>query len=213
MSVFDQIVLLATGLAALFLIWLLFKNYQAAQDPKPSQNLYYILSLAVLFVSGVLLIFFGFEVLASPWVVIVAALIPAGLSLGLITEFYPKYAKWYLAFVIIGLLAIAVTRFTGPPRVATIVLAVVHSVCGAVIIVTPVLAVKRGLAPAGYIFVSIGGILIGLGGVALAFLKMGSQLLFFSADFVFLILAPLLLLMTLAFLWGFVVKLRSPAQT
>jgi len=45
--------------------------------------------------------------------------------------------------------------------------------------------------------------LIGIGGIALAFLVSGSQLLFFSAEFVYMILAPLLLLMTLAFTFGF----------
>jgi hypothetical protein len=56
--------------------------------------------------------------------------------------------------------------------------------------------------------VTVGGALIGLGGIALAFLKAGGQLLFFSADFVFTILAPLLL-MTLAITWGFVKNIRS----
>jgi hypothetical protein len=54
----------------------------------------------------------------------------------------------------------------------------------------------------------VGGVLISVGGIALAFLKTGSQLLFFSAEAVFAILAPLLLLMTLAFTWGFVKKIR-----
>jgi hypothetical protein len=49
----------------------------------------------------------------------------------------------------------------------------------------------------------VGGALIGIGGIALAFLTSGSQLLFFSQEFVLTILAPLLLLMTLAFTWGF----------
>jgi hypothetical protein len=57
--------------------------------------------------------------------------------------------------------------------------------------------------------VTVGGALIGLGGIALGFLKTGDQLLFFSAEFVFTILAPLLLLMTLAFTWGFVKKIRA----
>jgi hypothetical protein len=51
--------------------------------------------------------------------------------------------------------------------------------------------------------------MIGLGGIALAFLKTGGQLLFFSAEFVFTILAPLLLLMSLSFAWGFVRKIRA----
>ena len=48
---------------------------------------------------------------------------------------------------------------------------------------------------------------IGLGGIALAFLKAGRQFLFFSEEVVFAILAPLLLLMVLAFAWGFIKEL------
>ena len=46
-------------------------------------------------------------------------------------------------------------------------------------------------------------ILVAMWLVALAFLSVDSQLLFFSEEFVFTILAPLLLLMSLAFAWGF----------
>ncbi|MBK5107088.1 MAG: hypothetical protein JJE12_03115 [Anaerolineales bacterium] len=49
----------------------------------------------------------------------------------------------------------------------------------------------------------VGGALIGIGGIALAFLTAGTQLLFFDRALVLQILAPLLLLMTLAFTWGF----------
>lgn len=56
---------------------------------------------------------------------------------------------------------------------------------------------------------AVGGAPIGLGGIAPAFLKTGSQLLFFSQSFVFTILAPLLLLMTLAFTWGFVKNIKA----
>ncbi|NOX63462.1 MAG: hypothetical protein GXP42_16185 [Chloroflexi bacterium] len=208
MTMFDRFVLLLTGLTALYLIWLLLSDYRKAES-KPTQDLFYALSLAVLFVAGVLLIFFGYEVLQSPWVVIVSVLIPAGLSLGLVTEFFPKYGKAYLAFAVIGLIAIAITRFTGPERLATIVLIIVHSVAGLVIVATPIFAVRHGKAPVGFVWLTVGGVLIGLGGTALAFLKMGRQLLFFSADVVFLILAPLLLLMTLAFAWGFIKKLKT----
>jgi hypothetical protein len=51
--------------------------------------------------------------------------------------------------------------------------------------------------------------LIGIGGIALAFLTSGSQLLFFSTEVVLMILAPLLLLMTLAFTWGFVKDIKG----
>ncbi len=61
-------------------------------------------------------------------------------------------------------------------------------------------------APKGFYWVGIGGVLIGLGGIALAFISLGKQLLFFSPDFVMLILTPLLFLMAGAFTLGFARK-------
>jgi len=60
--------------------------------------------------------------------------------------------------------------------------------------------------------VGVGGALIGIGGIALAFLISGAQLLFFSTEIVLTILAPLLLLMTLAFAWGFVKEIKGNGQ-
>jgi len=142
--------------------------------------------------------------LENPLVVIVAVLIPAGISLGLVAEFFPQYEKGYMAFALIGLVAIAITRFTGPSGLATVVLVIVHAVAGLLIFVLPLWATRQDKAPAPFVMVTVGGTLIGLGGIALAFLKTGSQLLFFSGPFVMTILAPLLLLMALAFAWGFV---------
>jgi hypothetical protein len=68
-------------------------------------------------------------------------------------------------------------------------------------------------APAGFWWVGIGGVLIGLGGIALSFLSLGSQLLFFSQELVLTILAPLLFLMSLAFAWGFVRDIRGGGAT
>jgi hypothetical protein len=79
-------------------------------------------------------------------------------------------------------------------------------VAGLVIFLGPFFAKGAGK---GFWWVGIGGVLIGLGGIALAFLSVGAQLLFFSADFVMLILSPLLLLMTLAFAWGFVKDIKK----
>jgi hypothetical protein len=77
---------------------------------------------------------------------------------------------------------------------------VFHGIAGLIIFGLPFFQ-KNGAK--GFWLVGIGGALIGLGGIALAFLVSGSQLLFFSAEFVYMILAPLLLLMTLAFTFGF----------
>ncbi len=206
MTLFDRIVLLLTGLTAIYLLYRFFTNYR---EKKNRCAIYYMISFTVLLVAGLLLIAFSYDALASPLVVIVAVLIPAGLALGLVAQMLPKYETPYLAFAVLGLIAIAITRFTGPPTVATIVLIIVHATAGLTIFALPIVAVTRKGAPNGFIFVTVGGTLIGLGGIALAFLKTGSQLLFFSSEFVFTILAPLLLLMTLSFTWGFTKQIRA----
>ena len=212
MTLFDRIILLLTGLTAIYLLWRFFTRYR---ETKKSSDIYYMIAFAVLLVAGLLLIAFTYNALESPLVIIVAVLIPAGVALGLVAEVYPKYETPYLIFAVVGLLAIALTRLTsvGAGPVATIVLIIVHTIAGLTIFFLPISAIVRNMAPGGFIFVTIGGALIGLGGIALAFLKTGSQLLFFSAEFVFLILAPLLLAMTLAFTWGFVKQIGSQTQT
>jgi len=148
MTVFDRVVLLATGLVAIYMLWRLLTRYRQA---KQMHDVYYMISFGVLLVAGLLLIAFGYEALASPLVVIVSVLIPAGLSLGLVTELSPKYEKAYLPFALLGIIAIAITRFTGPAGLATTVLIIVHSVAGLLIFLIPILAVKQGKAPGGFI--------------------------------------------------------------
>ncbi len=211
MTILDRVFLLLAGLTAIYLLWKFFTHYQREHA---RYNLYYMVSFAVLLVAGLLLIAFTYAALANPLVVIVAVLIPAGLSLGLIAEFYPRYEKAYAAFALLGLAGIAVTRLTGPAWLATVMLVIVHTVCGLIIFALPLWMVVQDRAPGGFAGVTIGGTLIGLGGMALAFLKAGRQLLFFSEPVVFTILAPLLLLMALAFAWGFSRQIGAsrPAQ-
>lgn len=211
MTLFDQAVLLLTGLTAIYITFRLWQEYQAKSE-KPVQNIYYMLSFIVLLVAGLLLIFFKtWDVLNHPFILVVAYIIPLGLSLGLVTEFYNNYSKMYLIFGAVGLVLIILTKGLGmgSPGIKAFTSAIFHSVGGLIIFFVPVLAVKSGKAPSGFVFVTIGALLIGLGGIALAFLKGGGQLLFFSADFVFMILSPLLLLMTLSFAYGFMKKIAA----
>jgi hypothetical protein len=201
MSLFDRVVLLATGLTAIYLLWRLYGRYRKTGA---QHDIFYMLGFGVLLIAGLLLIAFTYAALSSPLVVIVAVLIPSGIALGLVSQFLSKYEKAYQIFAAIGFLAVAVTRLANMGGLATVVLIVVHGVAGLLIVAAPIYAIQRGLTRGAFVSVSVGGALIGLGGVALAFLKTGRQLLFFSADFVFAILAPLLLLMTLAFTYGFV---------
>lgn len=198
MNLFDQLTLLATGLVAIYLLWFFYKSYQ---ETRGAQNLYYMISFGVLLVSGLLLIFLGYGILSNPIVVIVAAIIPIFLSLGLVTQFAPKYEKYYLLFAILGIVIISITRFVGPESGRTISLATIHSIAALFVLLTPLYAIKKGEASSSFAFVTVGGLLISIGGISLAFLKVGMPIL--SAEVIFTILAPVLFLMSLSYAYGF----------
>jgi hypothetical protein len=185
MGIFDQIVLL-----------------------KNLYDIFYMLGFIVLLVSGLLLISLGWGILASPYVLTVASLIPLGISLGIVYQYYPQYKTLYTWFAVIGILAIAFTSISGSD-LKKFAVPIFHGIAGLIIFLGPIKAQMDGKAPKGFFWVGIGGLLIGIGGIALAFLTSGSQLLFFSEDFVYTILAPLLLLMSLAFAWGFVKDVKA----
>jgi hypothetical protein len=199
MTWFDRIILLITGLVAIYLIWRFYTRYSAK---KALHDIYYLLGFVVLLVSGLLLIFLGFDILASPYVLTVATLIPLGISLGLMNQYAPNWKKPFAWFSLIGLLTIAITSIAGL-GLKKLAVPLFHGVAGLIIFGLPIKLSLDGTAPKGFWWVGVGGALIGLGGIALAFLTAGSQLLFFSQEFVLAILAPLLLLMTLAFAFGF----------
>ncbi len=147
-----------------------------------------------------LIIFLGWEILASPYVLTVASLIPLGISLGVANQYYPSWKKIYAWFALLGILAIAISSIAGLDTLKKISVPIFHGVAGFIIFLGPFFAKD---AAKGFWWVGVGGALIGIGGIALAFLTAGTQLLFFSQEVVLQILAPLLLLMTLAFTWGF----------
>ena len=203
MNWFDRIVLLLTGLVAAYLVWRFWTRYS---KDKKLFDLYYIMGFVVLFVSGVLLIIQGYGILGSPFVLTVASLIPLGISMGVAEQYYTSWKKAFKWFALVGFLAIAISSFAGWDLVRKISVPLFHGVAGLIIFLGPFFAKGAGK---GFWWVGIGGVLIGLGGIALAFLSVGSQLLFFSQSFVLMILAPLLLLMTLAFTFGFVKDIKA----
>ncbi len=202
MGIFDRILLLLTGLVAIYMIYRLVQRQKNPETSGP-WNIYYIIGFSVLLVAGLILIFAGWGALANNFVAVVAGLIPFSLAAGLIAQFYPKYEKAYLILMVIGLILIALTRYAGLIGLGKIVYPIFHAIAGLTIVGVPFLVCKEHKVKKGFSMVAIGGVLIGLGGIALAFLKAGKQLLFFSQDFVLLILAPLLLFMTLFFTFGF----------
>jgi len=194
----DNLFLLLTGLVAIYLLWRFYTRWSKG---KALYDVYYIMGFLVLLVSGLLLIFLGLGILASPYVLTVASLIPLGISMGLVEQYFPQYKRVFKWFALVGFLAIAVTSIAGIEIGRKISVPLFHGVAGLVIFLGPFFAAKPAK---GFWWVGIGGLLIGLGGTALAFITSGAQLLFFSPSFVMLILTPLLLLMTLAFTFGFV---------
>jgi hypothetical protein len=202
MFTLDNLFLLLTGLLAAYLCWYFWQRYNLH---KALHNLYYLMGFAVLLISGLLLIFHPkhLGLLASPYVLTVASLIPLGISMGLAEEYFPSWKTYFKWFAAIGFLAIAISSIGGMDTLKKISVPLFHGVAGLVIFAGPFIA--KG-APKGFYWVGIGGLLIGLGGIALAFISMGAQLLFFSPAFVMLILTPLLLLMTGAFVIGFTRK-------
>jgi hypothetical protein len=192
MNLFDRIVLLATGLVAVYVLWRFYGRYRRLGA---SHDLYYGLGFLVLLVSGLLLIALGWDILASPFVLTVASLIPLGISLGLMSQFMPRFKRYYAWFALAGLLAIAITSL-GSMSLKKVAVPLFHSVAGLIIFLLPIKLSLDRKVPAGFWWV-------GVGGIALAFLVSGAQLLIFSQEVVLAILAPLLLAMTLAYAWGF----------
>lgn len=203
----DIVFLLFTGLLAAYLCWYFLQRYS---QNKALHNLYYLLGFAVLLASGLLLIFLGLGILTSPYVLTVASLIPLGISMGIAEEYYPSWKKAFKWFAVVGFLAIAVFSIAGIEIGRKIAVPLFHGVAGLVIFLGPFMAKE---APKDFWWVGIGGLLIGLGGIALAFIANGLQLLFFSPEFVQAILTPLLLAMTLAFVYGFVTDKKGWAST
>jgi hypothetical protein len=194
-SALDRILLLVTGLLA---------AYQIAAGLDGMETIttwFYTIGFGTLLVAGLLLIILGFEGLESQSVVIISTLIPLGISLGLISEHFPAYTLIYLLFCVIGFAAVVITRVSVIGMIATITLAVVHGIAGIIIFLLPILLSIQGAVPAGYSLVGLGGALIGVGGLLLAFLRTGKPIL--SHKTILTILPALLLLMTSAFISGF----------
>jgi len=193
---FDRILLLATGLLA---AWQVAVGVNGAES---LPMIAYTIAFGVLLVAGLLLIILGFDVLDNPIVVIVSTVIPLSLSLGLVWEHLAAYRTVYLVFVIVGFLAILLTRLLPlRDKLPVMVLAFVHGIAGLVIFILPIYLSITGQAASGFSLVGVGGALIGVGGLLLALLKAGKPLL--SRLTILKVLPILLLLMTAAFVAGF----------
>ena len=194
-TISDRLLLLLTGLMAAYQIVVGVDNLTTL--PMIS----YTVGFGVLLVAGLLMIILGFEILESPWVVVVATIIPLSLSLGLVWQYLSAWRIPYLVFALAGFMLVAYTRIARKGKAAIISLAVVHGVAGLTIFILPVVASIVGWAKPGFWLVGLGGALIGVGGLLLSFLRAGKPIL--SQERIFQVLPGLLLIMTAAFVVGF----------
>ena len=164
----------------------------------------YTVGFGVLIVAGLLMIVMGFETLDSPLVVILSTLIPLSLSSGLVAEYFPDYARGYLAFAIAGFLVVAASRFWLRGSFAAVSVIVVHGVAGLLIFFLPLVYVLDGLESPGFVLVGIGGGLSGLLGLLLSFLKTGRPL--FPRQTALRMIPPVLLLTAFVFVAGFALR-------
>jgi len=103
-------------------------------------------------------------------------------------------------------MAIVLTRAFYRGGVSNITLTIVHGISGLVIFGLPIWVGVKGITPAGFSLVGVGGALIGLGGLLLFFMRAGNPLL--SKQHILRIFPALLLLTTAAFVAGFVLVKR-----
>jgi hypothetical protein len=197
-SVFDRILLLLTALLAAYQVAVGIDGFDTFTI------VCYTIAFGVLLIACLLMIILGFEVLESPFVLIVSTIIPLSLSLGLVWEYLIDFRLLYLSFAILGFLAVITTRQFTPGRVAVLVLAIVHGISGMVIFLLPILLSIGGLTAQGFALVGVGGALIGIGGLLLSFLKTGRPIL--AKEAILTLLPVLLLLMTIAFVAGFALR-------
>ncbi len=157
---------------------------------------YFTLAFGVLIIAGLLLLIFGPSILSNPAVVVIAALVPLGMALGLIASSFASLHIPYLILSLLGLLLIALSRKS---RWATIVLVFFHGLAGAILFFLPFLLWAKGNSP-GVLFVSLGAAIIGAGGMLLGTAQMGKPVL--PEKIIFSLLPWILLLMSLAFSLG-----------
>lgn len=208
MTILDRILLLSAALVAARFIqlhWSVLKQ----TDGGEKFNIYHLIAFATLAASTLLLGVFGWGILGfmgdgteNKMVAVVASAIPFAWATGMVAHSYPKQQKWYLVLMIVAFLLITLTRFMEMKTLGRVIYPVSHSTAGLTVIVLPIIAVVRRNMPPSFLLVSLGGFLISVGGISMAFIIAGRQLLFVSADVLFLILAPVLLATVLLYAMG-----------
>ena len=191
------ILLLITGIAAivfgLFMLLDFLKN-------KKIHHLLWALAFIVLFVAGIVLIISNdYSLLLSPIVAALAAIIPGGIAAGLIFVVFEEKTKMYgyiyLAFVLVMVILIGITKAVDSPGASATVM-VAHIPSSLLIILLQIYTTyKTKETDWKALLLSIGGIIVSTAGMLLALFVIG------TVDIVLVLtLLPIVLLLTAVFL-------------
>jgi uncharacterized membrane protein YjjP (DUF1212 family) len=195
-TLLDRLLLLVTGFLAAWQVAVGISNLG------PLPIIAYTIGFGILLIAALLFLILGYDVLDSPIVAIMSTIIPLSLSLGLVSEYLSAWQTPTLVFVVLGFLAIIITRsFPLKNLLPVIVLSIVHGIAGIIILLLPFFLVFNGSVTPWFSLVGMGGALIGLEGMLLYFQKAGKPIL--PAQLSYKILPGLLLLSTAAFVFGF----------
>lgn len=193
-SVLNRIIFLLTGHLAGYKVVGGMEFYPALT------TFYYTIAFGMLILACLLLMILGFDILKNDSVLILASLIPVGLSLGMINQYLPQVHNIYLGASVIGLAGVTLTRYLASGKCAVITLALVHGISGILVVWMPLVLVINGKQDLLTLFISVGGIIIGVEGLLLAFLKMGKPLI--PAEKLYAYFPTVLLLASLSFVAG-----------
>lgn len=196
--------LLITGAVALVMAILLFLDYL---KNRKAFHLAWAISFLVLFVSGVLIIIFGYDILAEPLVPVVAAFIPACLVIGLFFAAWDDkpYGLYYTIFTVVMVFVLAVVRLLPDlSDFSTPVLMGLHVPSGLAIVGIPLYTALTKKTEITSIFYSIGGLLISTGGVLLAISKTNEDV----AQLTFDVLPLLLVIVGVFFVLGIILPTK-----
>jgi len=163
-------------------------------------TLAYTIAFGVMVLACLLILTLGYRALENTGVVIVATLIPLGLSTGMVFEYSPGFAPVYRVLALAGFVLVVGTKILRPGPAANITVTIVHGLAGLIVSLLPVGLSLRGVTPPAFALVGAGGILVGVMGMMLALERFGRPLV--GREGIYRILPTLLLLTNALFVLG-----------
>ena len=163
-------------------------------------TLAYTIAFGVMVLACLLILTLGYRALENTGVVIVATLIPLGLSSGMVFTYSPELAVAYGLFALTGFVLVVAAKLLRPGLAATITVTVVHGLAGLIVSLLPMGLSLKGITPPAYALVGVGGVLVGIMGMMLALERFGRPVV--SRERVYRLLPMLLLVINALFVFG-----------